>query len=247
VAFAWSKEGYGRHAQFTLPTAVYPEVTDDIPPAVDSPAASFRLATPLVAPPAGVVKPAEFVAGAAGLTVNDPLRERADAIHAAGRGNLFTYADGKSMAVKDVKADDFWKALNAGGCWIDAVNEKAMAPKLASKAAPAKKPVFEHDLPLVAVLYEGLGSAAPGSPLLSKLYQESNLRLGPDGVALHPDAARACGVKHGDRATLQTALGKCTVEVAIDVNVPPGLIRVAARPVVLDMCAAGTRAKVVRA
>ena len=30
VAFAWSRNGYGRHAQFTLPTAVYPEMTGDI-------------------------------------------------------------------------------------------------------------------------------------------------------------------------------------------------------------------------
>ena len=38
VAFAWSREGYGRHAQFALPTAVYPE-TDQTTfrPAIDSP------------------------------------------------------------------------------------------------------------------------------------------------------------------------------------------------------------------
>ena len=77
VAFAWSKLGYGRYAQFALPTAVYPEAMDDLPGAVDSMAATFRLTAPLVKAPEYAVNPAEFVASAAGLTIGDPLKERA--------------------------------------------------------------------------------------------------------------------------------------------------------------------------
>jgi hypothetical protein len=46
VAFVWSKEGYARHAQFMLPTAVFPE------------------ATGLMKAPEWVVDPVEFVTGA---------------------------------------------------------------------------------------------------------------------------------------------------------------------------------------
>ena len=128
------------------------------------------------------MKPEEFVAGAAGLPVTDTLRERADAIHKAGRGSLFAYADAKSTAMKDMSADDFWKALNAGGCWLDAPDEKATVAQLPTVAAPT--PVAEDpDLPLVVALDREL---EPGSPILSKLYRESNLRLGPHCVALHP-------------------------------------------------------------
>jgi hypothetical protein len=235
---AWSREGYGRHAQFVLPVAVYPEVADDIPPAIDSVAAAFRLAVPLVTPPAGMVKPAEFVAAAAGLITGDPLRERAGAIHKAGRGSLFTYADGQSVALKDVKADDFWKALNAGACWIDTRDENPAAARLAVTAAPVRS-AEESELPLVVALTREL---APASPILSKVYQESNLRLAPDRVALHP----SCGLDDGVSATLQTVLGKCAVTVTLDAGIPPGMVQVSASPAILDLCAPGARAKVVR-
>jgi anaerobic selenocysteine-containing dehydrogenase len=238
VAFAWSREGYGRHAQYVLPVGVYPEVADDIPPAIDSTAATFRIAAPLVAAPAGVVKPEEFVAKLAGLSIGDPLRERADAIHKAGRGSLFTYADAKSAPIQDVKADDFWKVLNAGACWIDAPDEKAAAARLPVPTAPARS-ADEPELPLVVALSHEL---TPASPILSKVYQESNLRLAPNRVALHP----SCGLEDGAQATLQTVLGKCAVAVTLDAGVPVGMVQVSASPAILDLCAAGARAKVVR-
>jgi anaerobic selenocysteine-containing dehydrogenase len=242
VTLGWTREGYGRHAQYLLPTGVYPEVADDIPPAVDSVAATFRLAVPLVQAPEGVVKPEEWIAKAAGLEVADTLRERADAIHKAGRGTLFTYADGKSVATKDVKIDDFWKALQTGGCWMDEV-EPAKRPA-AVKAAGATRQAegSADDLPLVAVLAE-----APTSPLLSKIYQESNLKLGPKQAAIHPDEARAAGVVDGARAVLETLAGRIDVEVRVDASVSPGVVLVASRAAVLDVCGAGVRAKVVRA
>jgi len=239
VALAWSREGYGRHAQYVLPVGVYPEVAGDIPPAIDSVAATFRISTPLVAAPGGCVKPEEFIAGAAGLPLTDTLRERADAIHKTGRGTLFTYADAKSAALKDISAEDFWKALNAGGCWIDTPDDKAAVARLAPTVAQPRSSE-ESELPLAVVLSQEL---TPASPILSKLYQESNLRLGPNRVALPPSS----GLEDGTQATLQTVLGKCAVQVTLDAGVPAGLVRVSASPAILDLCADGARAKVVRA
>jgi hypothetical protein len=239
VALASSREGYGRHAQYVLPVGVYPEVAGDIPPAVDSVAATFRIAAPLVPAPAGLVNPEEFVAKAAGLSLGDTLRERAGAIHKTGRGSLFTYADAKSVALKDVGADDFWKALNTGGCWIDTPDEKAAVPQLAA-AVDQPRAVEDPELPLMVVLSHEL---TPASPLLSKMYRESNLRLGPHRAALNP----SCGLEDGAQATLQTVLGKCAVEVILDAGVPPGVVQLTAWPAVLDLCASGARAKVVRA
>ena len=243
VTLGWTREGYGRHAQYMLPTGVYPEVADDIPPAVDSVAAAFRLAVPLVRAPEGVVKPEEWIAKAAGLEVAGTLRERADAIHKAGRGTLFTYADGKSVAAKDVKIDDFWKALQAGGCWIDDA-EPPKRPAAVKVVAGATRQAAgsANDLPLVVVLAE-----APSSPLLSKIYQESNLKLGPRQVAIHPDEARAAGVQDGARAVLETLAGRIDVEVRVDASVSRGAVLVASRAAVLDVCGAGVRAKVARA
>jgi hypothetical protein len=172
IAFACSREGYARHAQFALAAATYPEVADDLPSPVDSPVAAFRIAAPLSAPPAGMVNPSEFVAKLAGLAVGDALRERADAIHKTGRGALYTYADAKSTPVKEVKPDDFWKALNEGGCWLDeeAAVRKAPPAEWAAGTSAGAAPA-----PSGSRRTTGLAS-----PLLSKLYQESDLWPAPE-------------------------------------------------------------------
>jgi len=210
-------------------------------------AAAFRIAAPLVAPPAGMVNPSEFIGGLAGLPAADALRERADAIHKAGRGTLFTYAGAKSTALREVKPDDFWKALNEGGCWLDAVDEKRDKPILPDMAAPGATESSTEDLPLVAITCETRAAAAPLSPLMSKLYQESNLRLSPNHAVLNPVTARACGVGDGARAILQTRCGSAQIEISIDSGVPPGVVKVAAGAGMIDLCGASTRAKVVAA
>ena len=232
VAFACSREGYGRYARFVLPTPVFPEALDDVPAAIDSPSAVFRLTAPLVPPPAGTVSPAEFVARVAGLDASNALRERADAIIKAGRGSVFTYGDGATKPLRGLKADDFWKALNDGACWIDDRDGGAPAPSLDFRAAAAPG----------LLLTEERGAAPLASPLMSKLHEESRLRLAPHTVALAPGA----GFADGDRALLQTERGSIAVAVAIDAATPPGLVQAASGPEVLDLCGGATRAQVVR-
>jgi hypothetical protein len=163
VTFGSSPDGFARHADFALPTAVYPEVTTDIPPAIDSPAAVFRLATPLDDAPAGMADPPAFLARLAGMDPGDPLRERAAAIHRSGRGSLFTYGDRQARPLKDVKAGEFWTALVAGACWTDS-------------PLPAKPPRWDRNAAAPAIA----PAVRPQPPLFTKLYQESGLK----GVAL---------------------------------------------------------------
>jgi anaerobic selenocysteine-containing dehydrogenase len=242
VAFAWSREGYGRHAQFVLPTAVYPEMVDDIPPAVDSPAAMFRLSAALMPPPGDAINPADFVAALASLPAANTLRERSDAIHKSQRGTLFTYADEKSTPLKDLKADDFWKALNEGASWTDSPPQRPDVPHLALGTPPEQ--LAPDDLPLAIVMVEA--HAGPGSPILSKLYQESNLRLSADRAVLHPSTARQCGVGESGLAQLQTRCGKLDVQVILDDGMPRGVVQVAAGPRMSDLCGSSPRARVVR-
>jgi anaerobic selenocysteine-containing dehydrogenase len=244
IAFAGSAEGYARHAQYVLPTAIYPEALDDVPPAIDSAVATFRIAAPLVAPPAGMVSPQEFITGIAGLRVPDALRERADAIHKTGRGTLVTYADGKSVPVKGVKPDDFWKALNAGGRWIgvDAAPVGQGLPPVNRPKAGFAQPTVEpiaSDYPLTIVAESQVTRLS--SPLMSQIYQESNLRLAPNRVALHPTDAASSGIADGGRAVLETPNGKREVQVTIDSSVRPGVVLMAGRADI-----GSTGAKVVR-
>jgi len=80
---------------------------------------------------------------------------------------------------------------------------------------------------------------------MSKLYQDSDLRLPPNTAALHPDTARASGLQGASRAVLETQYGSCAINVIADSSIPPGMLEVAAGPEVLDICGAYTRAKVV--
>jgi hypothetical protein len=243
VTFAWSKDGYGRQSTFTLPTAVYPETVDDIPPAVDSPAAAFRLSPAWIAPPNGVVNPADFVADLAGIAAKDALQERAAAIRKSDRGSLFVPATATSTPARDVKPDEFWKLLQAGATWIDDLDANAAAPKLTVPALPAE--AFNPAFPLVVAVTEP-DAAALVSPLLTKIYQESNLRLAPEAVALHPSDARTAGLEAGSRARLETGRGSIAVDVTLDPDVPPGVMQVAGGPGIRKICGAASRARVVR-
>lgn len=237
VSFAWSREA--QHATHVLPTAVYPEALGDLPTAVDSPAAEFRLTVPLTPAPQGMVDPAEFISALAGLDAKDALKERAAAIHAGGHGVLRTYADGKSTAVKETRFDDFWKALNAGGSWTDEVRDSGNAPKPGDSSAPADDPVGLWPFRLAI---DGPESAGLLSPLMGKLSQESRLRLGTHRAAMHP----RCGFEEGARAAIETPYGRCSIQVALDAGVPPGVVLVAGRPDIADIRSADGRARVVR-
>jgi anaerobic selenocysteine-containing dehydrogenase len=76
---------------------------------------------------------------------------------------------------------------------------------------------------------------------MSQIYQESNLRLAPNRIALHPSDAASSGVADGARAVLETRNGKRPVEVTVDSSVRPGVVLVA------ELAETGsTGAKVVR-
>ncbi len=245
VTFAATRGGYARHAKYALPIAVYPELTDDIAPAVDSIHPTFRISVPLVTPPAGLANPAEFVGALAGATASNALRERADEIHKAGLGTVLTYADAKETPVKELTPDAFWKALTEGGEWTQKGARRILSQAPGKSIDPAVRPETAIDLPLIAIREPG--NPALVSPLMTKLYQESNLRLAPNRVALHPDDARAANLTNGARAILQTRAGKCSVEVTVDPAVPPGAVLVGSSPGIQDVCAPGVRAKVVSA
>jgi hypothetical protein len=219
-------------------------LTDDIAPAVDSTRPVFRISVPLVTPPAGLANPADFVRALAGVPASNSFRDRADAIHKAGIGSVITYADAKEIPAKELTADAFWKALNEGGEWKGEPVTGPPSPS-SSTARPAEAVESASDLPLVAI--REAHTPAFVSPLMTKLYQESNLRLAPNRVALHPDDARVADLTKGGRAILQTRMGKCMVGVTVDASVPVGTVVVGGSPGIQDVCGAGARAKVVSA
>jgi anaerobic selenocysteine-containing dehydrogenase len=223
VTFTATRGGYARHATFALPVAVFPELAEDVPAAADQLQESFRLATPLMTPIQGASSAAEFAGALADVPAASALRERADEIY-------------RRTHPQHATADDFWKSLTQGESWSG--GRPGLPP---GAPAPASLQEIESadDLPLVAISSPGVPPLI--SPLMTKVYQESNLHLAPNMVALNA----ACGLEQGARAILQTRLGKCAVHVAIDDTVPPGAVLTGSSPGIHDICAHGAHAKVV--
>ena len=214
ATFAFAPDGYAPHARFVIPAPVFPEMGGDVEAPLDLPAATFRPVAALVDAPSGMTEPAVFVAKLANIDTGATLQERAEAIHAAAVGTLVRYGDRSSVAVKDLSAADFWKALRDGCQWIGE-ESTAAAPSVEAEA------LLPGPAALTAVAVE---RALTGSPLLSKLYRESNLMLGRGRIAMHPADARAFGIAAHGRAMLETADGSRVVAVAIDAGVRRGVV-----------------------
>lgn len=255
VTFACARGPYTEHSQFTLPAPVFPEIASDMPASVDSIRATFRITTPLIQPQAATVNPADLVARLAMLDPGDPLRERADAIRKAARGTVYLPAENQSVRLESFGKDEFWKALNQGAAWID--NRETQPHPVSAVSNSANRKIAGHgaDLhsgaaafrrPLAIVFGESSGPAL-GSPLITKLYRESNLRQAVNRIALGPADAQACGVSQDAPAYLETSLGRMAVRVTVDPAIPPGAVEVADGPRMRDICGPSSHGKVVPA
>ncbi len=133
-------------------------------------------------------------------THEERLRGRVAAIHAAHRGRLVARQAGGYADETPADASAMWTTLVAGGCWIDEpqgatlVDVRSPLPSLASLEGWMKPAAGEPgQVGLVAFAARGTAGTTPVSPLLTKLYQESDLRpVGRDGGD-EPEDGRAPG------------------------------------------------------
>jgi len=242
VAMTEFLEGAAQHANFAVPAPAYLEAVEDAPAPPDVPAAMFSLAGALVKQPPQAVEGVDFLnrVTGGGAALFDVLKQRVAAIHASRRGEVFHYADGARTAVRDIKsAEDLWKALEEGGCWIEpqpgphAKVRVAILGEAADRvlqAAAGRLPA-DAQFPLALLPYGWSGATGGAvSPIMSKLYQESFVRTGGDTIELHPDTARRCGIADGEVAIVQTRCGSCTRKVRSNDAVMPGVIQAEVGP-----------------
>ena len=109
-------------------------------------------------------------------------------MYSARRGDLIA-ANGESQKLRDVKdADEFWKALGAGARWMDEAAESALKLKALPEPGFALDP-RENGLAVIPAAWLG----ADVSPLMSKLWVESDLKPRTQQIYVHPDSAgRRC-------------------------------------------------------
>ena len=233
-----------READVLVPAPAPLEAWDEVLPTADASVASYSVAAPILTAPTGATDTIAFVQSlAAALRVEvapatheGRLRERVAAIHAAGRGRLVARADGGYAEAAAADPDALWEALVAGGCWIDEAQRKtplALRPPLPTTASLerwARPEAAGSDLSLVSFAARGTAGTTPPSPLLTKLYQESDLRSGAATAAISPVTAGRLGLADRQPVRVESPSGAVRAEVRIDPGLPPDRIALAAGP-----------------
>ena len=219
------------------------EAWDEVLPTAGASVGSYAVSAPIQKAPEGATDPVALVhrVGAAlgvevaGTTHEERLRERVAAIHEARRGRLLARENGGYAEKTPGDAAAMWEALVAGGCWIDEPQPTALAlprPPLPSSAALESwaRPAAEEGLALVAFAARGIAGTTPVSPLLTKLYQESDLRPAATTVAVSPRTAQGLGLANRQPVRVESAAGTVAAQLRIDPTLPPGRVALAAGP-----------------
>ncbi len=205
--------------------------------------ATCSLSLPLMQPPQGAMHPAQFItkladaAGISGLpsaTDESLVRQRVDSLYASRSGSIVSAVDGTSRNVSALgSADELWQAMSGGDCWLDdgagasrpqrfAVLERfpdAKLQEVARTSAPAGGP-----LTLMPTGWRAAIDSGALSPLMSKVFQESDLRDVAGRVFVNPSTAASAGVTSGGRAVVRTRTGSATLIVVESEGVMPGVI-----------------------
>jgi anaerobic selenocysteine-containing dehydrogenase len=209
-----------READVLVPAPAPLEAWDEVLPTPDAAVASYALAAPVLKPPAGATDTVAFVQalGAAlglavdGRTHEERLRERAAAIGAD------------------------WDDLAAGGGWAGEPERPAplavsVPPPSPDTLAAWTRPRRDEDgLSLVAFAARGTAGTTPVSPLLTKLYQETDLRRPTTVAAVSPAAAARLGLVDAQPVRLESPAGSVRAELRLDPTLPGDRVALAAGP-----------------
>jgi anaerobic selenocysteine-containing dehydrogenase len=248
-----------RRSDYVIPTTAHMESLTDIPTPFDARTATFALGVPIMQPPTGVLQPIDVINQlSSGIeSLEQHLKQKAEAIHKSRRGTIFNFADGSSTPNSTIaSADDLWKRLNEGAIWIDSPRKQA-PPKTFSFLGHVSQDRFQksastyttiksqsrNEKNIILIPYGFSAAVGSGqlSPLMSKLYQESNLRRGKHSVSMHPSSGAGLDLNEGDKAIMSTSKGACEVSVHFDSAVMPGIGLVSVGPDPVDFVKNGTR------
>ena len=233
-----------RESELLVPAPAPLEAWDEVLPTADAAVGSYAVSAPVLKPPAGAtdaVALAERLARALGLepggrTHEERLRERAGAIHSTRRGRVVARtADGYADRAR-ADANALWQALVAGGCWIDdkqptvPLECKPPQPAAATLERWLEPEAATSDLRLVAFAARGTAGTTPPSPLLSKLYQESDLRAATTTAAIGTSTAERLGLADGRTVRIESPAGSVRATLRIDPLLPPERVALAAGP-----------------
>ena len=245
-------------ADYLVPTPAFMESLSDVPGSSELATASFRISASMISAPAGITEPLTLLRKISekigvsiveeGRTLEDCIKQRVEGLHKAKKGSVFAPTDKKYVEVKSISTtQDLLKMLMEGGCWVGQSSPKMSAPKfsflgktverakrLQSKAEGIlnRNNTTKSDYPLALMPYGWTGASASGqvSPIMSKIYQESNLRRSSRDAMINPATGKAYGLTDGKQVLIETQLGSIKAKARFSASVMPGVIHVEVGP-----------------
>ena len=232
--------GAASRADLIVPSPAHFESMEELTQAADSPVRCFGISPPLLPVRPGSTRPIEFLrmieceltgTPADSFPYEAMMEERARAIHRTGRGTLLEFSRGRRTPVTQIDAHTFWAGLAAGGRWSDDSPAKpprspvrllaGCSPERVLAVALEQRPEPDR----VRLMPTGLrGALTPGATalVLSKLFQESDLRDRTGRILLNGATARRLGLGAGERVRVRTEAGAMTATVRLDETVADG-------------------------
>ncbi len=250
------RSGWARHADYLIPAPAPFESLQEATTPSAAPLASFSISVPLLAPPASAVEPVELLNRlAAGLGMNwagmahaDLIKNRVAALQRTGRGQVFIFEQKQWQDMSAIgSGEQLWELFAQGACWQDQESAPAPLPRFSmlgkgennyewllaaaeGNASVRAQTPAASSLLLMPFGWRGAVGNGQISPLLSKIYQESELREAANQAFINPDTARAHGIAEEGPARLQTSTGVMRVRLHFDAAVQPGVVQVAVAP-----------------
>ncbi len=207
VALTWNRVNFAVRTTWMVPVPVAFEIAQDAPPPYDTARAAYATSPALVAPPAGVIHAADFVAHLAGdeTSFADRLAERTKAVGAEAKDyDPLSAPHPTRVLPASVTADQLITA--------------------------ARQP------------HEGLQVVAHGwrqaavSPMLGKLWQESELKDAPRDAAMNPATLHHLNLAEGRDAHIMADSGGMLVHIESDPALAPDTVALSSGPAWSELC-----------
>jgi menaquinone reductase, molybdopterin-binding-like subunit len=247
--------GRAKHAHYAIPAPTYLESYQDVPSSFDALTATYSVSAPVMKPRFNVVEPFDFItllAEKTGININplgtkktigEYIKLRSDEIYGKHTGYVYNSRTGRVSEVADISSSQqMWSSLTQGGYWIDEPSELKRVKKysllgsgddyvrIKETLTRAEQSDVKYPLTLMAYGWRGVVDSGPVTPIITKLYQETDFRECTNTALVHPETASAHRLRDAGRAVIETERGRLTVVFRISPEVMPGVIHVALGP-----------------
>ena len=228
------------HSDYLIPSPGHMESLSDVPTPAGNSVSTFSLSAPLLKQQEFTTEPINVIKELStrlSFALDIPsyeelLKQKVGSIHAQKRGTVFLYSEQRSENIADISsADELWSKLTGGGIWMDETAKQKTVKSFTFGLAPVMFPEkVTKGMPMIAHGWRGATSTAQISPILSKVFQETELRSVNGIVSVNPITAQQLGLTKEEPAMLSTTKGSMAVRVKIEPTVRPGVIEASIGP-----------------